>query len=114
MSAGEKHFRSALHSIDEGVQQLGPVVTLELFAIELEIKLQRYDAALARLEKVAAQSARKEKWLLRRGEILQLAGRRDEARRAFAQALQEIDSLSASRRYTNTMIDLEKRLRGEL
>lgn len=113
-NAGLEHFQAALQIIDDGVRQLGQVVTLELFAIELEVKLQRYDAALARLEKVAAQSARKEKWLLRRGEILRMAGREDEARRTFALALKEIDSLPSARRYTKSMVDLEKRLRGEL
>ncbi len=112
--AGPDHFQEAVERLDEGMQQLGPVVTLELFAIEIEVKLQRYDAALGRLEKISAQSARKEKWLAQRGEILQLAGRREEARQTFLQALHEIDSLPASRRNTKAMIDLETRLRAEL
>ena len=104
----------ALHGIDEGIKRLGEIVTLQVYAIDLEIKLQCYDAALARLEKVASQSPRKEKWLSRRGEILQMAGRDEEARQAFQAALREIESLSPQHRNTKTIIDLEKRVRSAI
>ncbi len=104
----------ALHGIDEGIKRLGEIVTLQVYAIDLEIKLKCYDAAIARVEKVASQSARKEKWLARRGEILQMAGRNDEAREVFQAALREIESLSARHRNTKAVIDLEKRIRAAL
>ncbi len=104
----------ALCGLDEGMQRLGQIVTLQLFAIDLEIKQQRYDAALSRLEQIAAQSPRKEKWLLRRGEILQMAGRHDEARLALEATLRVIESLPASRRATKAIVELEKRLRALL
>jgi len=104
----------ALHGIDEGIARLGEIVTLQVYAIDLEIKLQCYDAALARVEKVASQSPRKEKWLARRGEILQMAGRDEEARQAFQAALREIESLSSRHRNTKAVIDLEKRVRAAI
>jgi len=104
----------ALRGMDEGMKRLGEIVTLQVYAIDLEIKLQYYDAALARLEKVALQSPRKEKWLARRGEILQMAGRDDEARQAFQAALREIESLSSRHRNTKAIIDLEKRVRSAI
>jgi len=104
----------ALHRVDEGLLRLGQVVTLQLFAIDLEVKRQRYDTALSRLELIAAQSPRKEKWLLRRGEILQMAGRHEEARLAFQSALREIESLPAARRGTKATVELEQRLRAAL
>ena len=104
----------ALGGIDEGIQKLGPIVTLELFAIDLELAARRYDAALARLERVASQSQRKERWLARRGEILRQAGRTAEAREAFSQALEAIKSLPQYRRNTKATLELENRLRAAL
>jgi len=100
----------ALRGLDEGIQKIGPIVTLQLCAIELEVALRRYDAALQRLDQIMATSARKEKWLMRRGEILQLAGRREEARAAYQQALQEMAALPLHRRQTKAVQDLEIRL----
>lgn len=104
-------LEEAVRGIDEGMQRLGQIVTLELCAIDLEIRAQHYDEALQRLEKVAAQSPRKEKWLVRRAEILQLAGREAEARQTYQAALSEISALPAQRRNTKAVADLEKRIR---
>jgi tetratricopeptide (TPR) repeat protein len=108
--AGPDHIEDALHGINEGLRKLGQIVTLQLYAIDLELKLKNYEAALARLEQIAAQSPRKEKWLLQRGEILQKAGRYDEAHKAFSKALKEIELLPSHQRQTRAMMDLETRL----
>jgi predicted Zn-dependent protease len=65
----------ALRGLDEGINKLGPVVTLQLAAIDLELRRKNYDSALARLDQIAAQAERKEAWLVKRNEILKLAGR---------------------------------------
>ena len=94
--------------------RLGPVPALQMFAIELELKRGRVDAALLRLDKVAAQSPRKETSLARRGEILMQAERRNEARAAYAAALAAIEALPASARQTKAIVDLEGRVRSAL
>jgi tetratricopeptide (TPR) repeat protein len=108
---GETHFPEALRGLDEGMQKMGPLVTLQLYAIDVELKRKNFDAALERLEKIAAQSPRKETWLARRGEILQQAGRREEARKAYDSALQAIGTLPPARRNVPAMIELEKRIK---
>lgn len=110
--AGAAHIPAALHGLDEGLQQLGPLAALQLYAIELEIKQKDYAAALQRLEKIQAQSPKPEAWLWRRGEILQMAGRHAEATDTFKKALQEIESLPLVRRQVKATMDLEKRLRA--
>lgn len=105
------HIIEALRGLDEGLTKLGPLVTLQLYAVDLELRLKSYDKALARLETVAAQSPRKETWLFRRGEILLLAGRKVEARESFASALAALESLPMHRRRTRVVADLEERLR---
>lgn len=105
---------AALRGLEEGIKKLGPLITFQLYAIDLEIKQKRFDAALARLDEVMAKSPRKESWLARRGEILQQAGRAGEAREAFEAALKAIAALPAARRQVPAMVDLEKRLRSAL
>jgi predicted Zn-dependent protease len=114
LSAGEQHISEALHDLDEGIATLGPVVTLQLAAIDLELRRNNYDAALTRLDQIAAQSERKEAWLVRRGEILKLAGRDEEARAAFNAALVAIDSLPAGQRQSRSVTALELRARSAL
>jgi tetratricopeptide (TPR) repeat protein len=104
----------AVKGLDEGIRKLGPVVTLRLAAIDLELELKRYDSALARVEEIARQSERKDPWLVRRGEILRQAGRVSEAREAFVSALRCIEALPASRRAAPFTRDLEQRVRTAL
>ncbi len=104
----------ALASLDEGIKRLGPLVTLELYAIDLDVRQQRFDPALARLERIMKQSQRKETWLAKKGEILEKAGRKKEADAAFSAALQAIANLPPSRRHNPAMIELEKRLKAML
>src|SRR5688572_16045866 len=109
-----KRIDEAWGGLDEGIKRLGPLVTLQLAAIDLELRRGSYDAALARLDIVMSQSERKETWLVRRGEILALAGRKDEARSSFQDALTAIDSLPPSRRQTRSMTALQLRIRSAL
>lgn len=111
---GDGRIDEALRGLDEGLTKLGPLVTLQLLAIDLELKKGRYDAALARLDQIAAPAARKETWLARRGEILEQAGRPGEAREAIAAALAAIEALPGHRRKTKAIEDLEARLRSAL
>jgi tetratricopeptide (TPR) repeat protein len=111
---GEEQIAEALRGLDEGLKKLGPLVTLQLCAIDLELKRKDYDNALARLDRAAAQSPRKETWLARRGEILTQAGRAEEAHEAFRAALKALDTLPPARRNVPAMLELEKRLRAAL
>ena len=108
---GKDYYEKALSGLDEGIKKMGPLVTLQLYAIDVEIKQGRHDAALQRLDRVSAQSPRKETWLARRGEILQQAGRLEEARKAYEDGLAALDKLPPARRHVPAMVELEKRLR---
>jgi len=112
--SGGKGVEDALRGLDEGIGRLGPLVTLETEAIDLEIKLARYDAALTRLERLSAQSARKESWLVRRGEILELAGRVEEARSTYRAALAAATALPDWIQRTPASSALVERLHAEI
>jgi len=111
---GRDYLPSALQGLDEGIRKLGPLVTLQLFAIDMELKQNNVDGALARLDQVAQKSPRKETWLARRGEILQQAGRPEEARQAFQAALASFQTLPPTRRNVPAMLELERRLRRQV
>jgi len=114
LAADEKQLNEALRGLDEGINKLGPLVTLQVAAIDFELRSKNYDGALARLDQITAQSQRKESWLVRRGEILQLAGRNDEARAAFNAALTAIESLPPAQRQSRAVSALELRARSAL
>ena len=106
----EEHLEEALRGLDQGMERIGPLATMQLYAVSLELRRNDYDAALARLDRVAEQSLRKETWLQRRAEILRQAGRDNEALEASAKALAALYSLSAHQRNTSAMRELESRI----
>jgi len=114
LAGDERYIQEALSGLDEGIKRLGPLVTLELAAIDLELRRNNHDAALTRLDVITAQSERKEMWLVRRGEILSAAGRNEEAREAFNAALTAIESLPPERRQTKAITALQLRARSAL
>jgi tetratricopeptide (TPR) repeat protein len=108
-AVGPEHWASAIRGLDEGIARLGPVVTLELAALDLEVELGRIDQALDWLDRIAARSARQESWWARRGGILEHADRPLEARTSFEEALRALRGLSVVRQRTPAM----QRLRRE-
>jgi tetratricopeptide (TPR) repeat protein len=109
---GEKE--AALRGLNEGVKLFGASMTLQLYAIDLELALKHFDEALSRLEAISNRSERKEKWLARRGEILVLASRPGEAQKAFDASLVAIQSLPPRLQQTPAMLDLKKNVSAAL
>ena len=104
----------ALRGLDEGLARLGQLVTLEILAIDLELRRERHDAAVARIDKLMSRMPRKEQWLVQRAEVLADAGRVSEARDSLNAALTAINTLPASRRRTKAVLDLEAQARASL
>jgi predicted Zn-dependent protease len=112
--AGREHLDAALRGLDAGIARLGPIITLESAAIELELRAERYDGALRRVDAVVARWPRKELWLVKRGEILEEAGRLPEARQAFAAARQAFESLPPHRRKARFLSEYEAHIDAAL
>ncbi len=105
---------AVLRGLEEGLELLGQPVTLHLEALELEISSGRFRAALERLDRLAAVSVRQESWLARRGEILEAAGRDQEAASAYREALRAIVDLPDSRRHAGGIHRLQLRIQEGL
>ena len=110
-SLGDDRLAEAVGGLDDGLKKLGLVPALQLTAIDLEMARKNFDGALARVDRLAAQMPRKESWLARRGDILEMAGRTTEAREAYVEALAACASLPDTRRQTPAMQELERKLR---
>ena len=104
----------ALAGLDEGMARLGSPITLVLAAIELEIKSRHFDSALERINRAGIGAKRPEQWLVRRAEVLELAGRPAEASAAWAQALTALEALPSRHRNVQTTVELEKRIKEHL
>lgn len=112
-AAGE-YLEAALRCLDDGLERLGTVVSLERQAIELELRARRFDGALARLDRLAGVSPQPYPWWVERGEVLEQAGRPDEARQAFLEAREAIGRLPPGRRGSRAVVDLEERIAAGL
>ena len=101
---------AALSGLEEGIRKLGPIVSLELKAVDLELEQKKFQSALNRIDFLVHHSARKENWLLIKGNILEKAGRPKEAKQVYRKALNAIASLPIELRNTAAMKDLTKQL----
>jgi tetratricopeptide (TPR) repeat protein len=109
-----RSIEAALQGLDEGIARLGPQLPLQLFAIELELARKDFDQALARLGTISSGDSRQEPWLALEGEILAQAGRTEQARQAFADALAAIESLPQHLRRADATRLIEQQVREHL
>jgi predicted Zn-dependent protease len=104
----------AIQGLDEGMQRLGAIPTLQSYAVEIEAKAKRYDAALKRIDRLVANAPRKESWQILRAEVLTQVGRRSEARQAWQDALTSIAALPERLRNLPATRELETKARAGL
>jgi tetratricopeptide (TPR) repeat protein len=108
--AAAGRLAEAVRSLDEG----GATVSLQLAALDYELEQKLYKDALRRLERLTTAAPRRETWLARRGAILLQARRPREARDAFREALDALETLPPPRRYVRANQELEKQIRAGL
>jgi predicted Zn-dependent protease len=103
-----------LAALDEGIEKLGPVISLLDHAITIELEAKNYDGALVRIAKAMDHSPRRETWLVRRGDVLLKSGRTSEAIAAYRAALAAIEELPPRYRETVPIEKLERDARASL
>ena len=104
----------ALATLEQGIKQLGPIVTLETAALEVELQQKNFNGALKRVDAMVERMPRKDTWLVRRGDVLVQAGRMVEARVAYQKALEAIAQLPPIQRNRATTKELETQVRTAL
>jgi predicted Zn-dependent protease len=90
--AAQKQEKAAAQLLATWIDKLGPIPSLVLRALDLEIATKDFDAALRRVEAMRQTAPRPEPWMARRASVLAQAGRIEESRAAW-QAL--VDHLMA-------------------
>lgn len=97
-----------------GIERLGKIPSLVLPALDLEVKLKNFDAALRRVEDAQKDAPRPEPWMARRASVLEQAGRIEESRAAWRALAQHLHSLPERERTSNAMNKLTEETRQAL
>lgn len=113
-AAGNQHLVAAIDGLDEGIAQVGPVILLQSRAVDLELRAHRYGAALSRIDEILSTMPRKERWLVRRGEVLEQVGLNDQAHATYAEALAAIERLPSRLGKTPALLALAADLTNRL
>ena len=108
MGLGE--INGALVGLAEGAALLDHPITLELASLAIETEHGRTEAAIRRLDRLASQSRRPERWLLRKGALLEESGSPEAAVTTYLLAKEAIKRLPRSRRMTSAMTGMEQEI----
>ena len=113
-AAGQPHLKLAVEGLDEGMSAIGPLITLQRLAIDIELDRGHHAAAITRIDGVLAKATRKESWLVHKGRVLASIGRDAEALDAFRLAEAAIDSLPHRLRASQAMAALRETISNNL
>lgn len=90
----------ALAVIEAGIERLGSISSLQLSAAELEVRLGKTAEAIARMDRLIAEAARKEALLFHKGQVLEEAGDPVAARASYLAAQTALEALPPTSRET--------------
>ena len=93
---------------------LGPLVTLQRLAVEIELDRGNHAAALDRIDEVLADAPRTESWLAYKGSVLASTGREQDAVDAFRLARAALQSLPLRVRSSPAMVSLAESIATHL
>jgi len=114
LEQGDPYIPEALEILDAGLRRLGPVVSLTLATVDLEVRRGDHASALHRMRSAPPGLQKSPAWITRQGEILLRSERDLEAQVVFTEALSLLQALPPHRRSVPAMVTLETKLRGHL
>jgi tetratricopeptide (TPR) repeat protein len=106
--------KEAAQVLATGIEKLGKIPSLVLRALDLEIAMKNFEAALRRVEEARQDAPRPEPWMARRAAVLAQAGRIDESRAAWKALVEHLDSLPDQERTSYAMSRLTEEARQAL
>ena len=112
--ASEGLSKEAVQVLAAGIEKLGPIPSLALRAMELEIATKNFDAALTRVEALRKSAPRPEPWMARRASVLAQAGRIEESRAAWQALVAHLEALPNLERGSHAMSKLAENARQAL
>jgi len=112
--AQKGHQEEAAEVLAAGIEKLGKIPSLVLRALDLEIAMKNFDAALQRVEEARQKAPRPEPWMARRATVLAQAGRIEESLAAWKALAKHLDSLPDRERTSRAMSKLAEETRQAL
>ena len=104
----------AVQVLAAGIEKLGPIPSLALRAMEVEIATKNFDAALTRVEALRKSAPRPEPWMARRASVLAQAGRIEDSRAAWQALVEHLAALPNLERGSHAMSKLAEDARQAL
>lgn len=102
----QKCEKEAVQVLAVGIDKLGPIPSLVIRAMTLEIATKDFEAALTRVETMQQSAPRPEPWMAKRAAILALAGRIQDSRAAWQRLLEHLAALPNLERGSHAMSKL--------
>lgn len=103
----------AITTLDAGSQHLGEISVFLEEAAQIEADRGRWDAALARLDRLIAKSPNSPRWLARKAALADRAARPELAAASRRAALAAMEALAPVRRNIPAFAELERTLRAQ-
>jgi len=107
----DNNHTEALNSLDEGIERIGDITSLYKKALDIEIENNMYPQALIRIDKLIEYSPQKEKWIYRKGKLLESHGEYEEAQKSYTKALEYLETRPPNKRKIPVFIELEKEIK---
>jgi predicted Zn-dependent protease len=104
--AAQKREKEAAVILATWIEKVGPIPSLTLRALELEIATKDFDAALRRVEAMRQGAPRPEPWMARRASVLAQAGRFEQSRAAWQALADHLAALPNLERGSHAMSKL--------
>ncbi len=112
--ASNERVDEAVAVLETGMRNNGPIPSLQLKLLEIEVEADRYDKALTRLDAIEKSASRKEPWMERRAIILAQAGSIARSQAAWRALIGHLGALPPAERDSHAMILLSERARQAL
>ncbi len=110
LTADSTNFEDAIEWLKKGEEKIGANIVLGSYAVDLAVLQKDFDKALSMTDVIIVGMKRKEKWLLKKIEILEQAGRFEEAYQTAEQAMEAIRALPRHTRGTRLVTELQAQI----
>lgn len=104
------NFQDITKGIQQGVEQLGPIVSLIEFGVTSAEAQQEWAAALTMLNELPDILTQSPTWLYKQGQLQENLNENEAAQETYQQALQKINELPASRSNSPAFVELKQQI----
>ncbi len=95
--------------LEEGVQKIGPYVSLQKHLVGLANEHEWYDRSMQIINNILAKASRKEYWLLQKADLLVKQGKYEQAKSHYQNCLSEIEGLKSKIKETDYVQNISQK-----